>query len=116
MALRVPSGSQRGTAKHDRPPGAWASIRNRSLMGAEQNHLCPTSRYSSPGPPPLVGIARVVLARTSEPPCFSVMAMPAMAPCLPTTGMGDRSYVREVSLGSHTAASSGWARRAGTTE
>ena len=51
-------------------------------MGAEQNHLWPMSAYSSPGPAAPVGAARVVLARTSEPPCFSVMAMPAMAPAL----------------------------------
>ena len=43
-ALRSPSGSQRGTRKHDRPPGAWASMRNTSDIGAEQNHLCPVSR------------------------------------------------------------------------
>ena len=41
MALRVPSGRQRGTTKQDSPAGVWASIKNRSLIGAEQNHLCP---------------------------------------------------------------------------
>ena len=44
MALRVPSGSTRGSRKQVRPSGAWASTRNRSHMGAEQNHLCPVSR------------------------------------------------------------------------
>ena len=44
MALRPPSGSTRGTRKHDSPPGAWASARNRSLIGAEVNHLWPVSR------------------------------------------------------------------------
>ncbi|SLJ82621.1 Uncharacterised protein [Mycobacteroides abscessus subsp. abscessus] len=29
------------------------------------------------------GVAVVVLARTSEPPCFSVIDMPAMSPALP---------------------------------
>ena len=88
MALRVPSGSQRGTAKQDRPAGAWASIRNRSLIGAEQNHLCPRevrSRRSS-------GSARVVFARTSLPPCFSVIAMPASAPALLGGGPSSTSY------------------------
>jgi hypothetical protein len=45
-------------------------------MGCEQNHLCPVSSYQ-PSP---AGSARVVLARTSEPPCFSVMAIPHSAP------------------------------------
>jgi len=41
--------------------------------------------YSPPAPPSgaiakrSVGCAYVVLARTSEPPCFSVIAMPAIA-------------------------------------
>ena len=51
-------------------------------MGAEQNHLCPVSRYS-PAP---AGTARVVFARTSEPPCFSVMAIPASRPALVAGG------------------------------
>jgi hypothetical protein len=41
--LRSPSGSHRGTRKHDSPPGAWASMRNASDIGAEQNHLWPVS-------------------------------------------------------------------------
>ena len=47
--LRVPSGSTRGSRKQDRPPSAWASTRNASHIGAEQNHLCPVSSYSAPG-------------------------------------------------------------------
>jgi hypothetical protein len=85
MPLRVPSGSRRGTAKQDSPASVFASIRNRSLIGAEQNHLCPVSAYGSPGPVDPVASARVVLARTSEPPCFSVMAMPAIAPAFGAT-------------------------------
>ena len=38
-ALRSPSGRIRGSAKHDRPSSACASTRNRSHIGAEQNHL-----------------------------------------------------------------------------
>ena len=75
MALRAPSGVQRGTRKQVRPAGAWARVRKASDIGAEQNHLCPVSRQ--PSPP---CSARVVLARTSEPPCFSVIAMPTVAP------------------------------------
>ena len=33
-----------------------------------------------------IGIARVVLARTSEPPCFSVIAMPIVTPCFSSAG------------------------------
>src|SRR4051812_6355860 len=64
----VPSGKKRGTAKHERPSSVWASTRNRSLIGALQNHLWPTSAYSAPAPPPLSAVAVVLLARTSEPP------------------------------------------------
>src|SRR5436305_3925374 len=66
--LRAPSAVQRGKRKQERPRGACASTRNASLIGAEQNHLCPVRRHASPS-----GTARVVLARTSEPPCFSVI-------------------------------------------
>ncbi len=73
--FRVPSGSTRGTRKHVSPPGAWASVRNTSDIGAEVNHLCPVSTY-----PSATGRATVVFARTSDPPCFSVMDMPAIRP------------------------------------
>ena len=46
--LRVPSGVQRGSRKHDKPPGAWASTRNASHIGAEQNHLCPSGDIRRP--------------------------------------------------------------------
>ena len=72
MPFRVPSGRHRGSRKQVSPPGAWARTRNTSDIGAEQNHLCPVTRYS---PLPL-GRATLVFALTSEPPCFSVMAMP----------------------------------------
>ena len=81
IALR-PSGSQRGTRKQLRPASVWASVRKASDIGAEQNHLWPTS---SKAPSP-IGVARVLLARTSEPPCFSVIAMPITAPRLAATG------------------------------
>ena len=42
--LRDPSGRTRGTMKQVSPPGACARTRKTSLMGAEQNHLCPVSR------------------------------------------------------------------------
>ena len=78
-ALRVPSGRIRGSKKQERPSSVWASTRKMSDIGAEQNHLWPVSSYSAPAPPPLIGVATVVFARTSEPPCFSVIAMPAIA-------------------------------------
>src|SRR3984885_10087337 len=105
----------RGNRKHDRPSSVWASTRKKSDIGAEQNHLWPTSSYSPPAPPPFKGVATVVLARTSEPPCFSVIAMPAIAEPFPAAGTDRGSYVVAVTSGSHSAASSGWARRAGTT-
>ena len=80
--LRVPSSSTRGTRKQLSPPGACASTRKPSDIGAEQNHLCPVISYSSAAR----GTARVVFARTSEPPCFSVMAMPDSRPRLPSGG------------------------------
>ncbi len=43
-ALRVPSGSERGTKKHVTPSGRRASVKNASLIGAEQNHLWPSRR------------------------------------------------------------------------
>ena len=84
--LRVPSGSTRGIRKQERPPSACASTRNASHIGAEQNHLWPTISYSAPGPPPFSGRATVVFARTSEPPCFSVIAMPQSAPAFSAAG------------------------------
>ncbi len=85
--LRDPSGSTRGTTKQLSPPGACASTRKASLMGALQNHLCPVRRNSRPHASSTpVGSARVVFARTSDPPCFSVIAMPTRAERFSTVG------------------------------
>ena len=62
------------------PPSAWARTRKASHIGADMNHLWPVSSYSAPGPPPFTGRAIVVLARTSVPPCFSVIPIPVRAP------------------------------------
>ena len=107
----MPSGSTRGTRKHERPSGAWASIRNTSFIGADVNHLWPCSVYAPSDP---VGRARVTLARTSEPPCFSVIPMPARAPALSTAGRRPGSYVVAASSGVHSLATAGSARSAGT--
>ena len=40
----------------------------------------------APGPWGPTGMAVVVLVRTSEPPCFSVIAMPMVRPCFSATG------------------------------
>src|ERR1019366_3464113 len=95
-----------------RPPGACASIRKASDMGAEQNHLCPVMRYSFA----LTGSARVELARTSDPPCFSVMAMPINAPLFSPRGRRRGSYRVETMVGSHSRASSGSRRITGMDE
>ena len=44
MGLRDPSGRHRGMRKQLSPPGAWASTKKASDIGAEQNHLWPVSR------------------------------------------------------------------------
>ncbi len=79
ISLREPSGVMRGIRKQDSPSSACASTRKTSDIGAEQNHLWPVSSYSPPGPPAPSARATVVFARTSDPPCFSVIAMPAIA-------------------------------------
>ena len=58
-------------APSDNPPGDCASTSQASDIGADRNHLCPVRLHASPS-----RVACVVLARTSEPPCFSVMPMP----------------------------------------
>ncbi len=51
-----------------------------SDIGAEQNHLWPDELVlARPRRRRSAAVATVVLARTSEPPCFSVIAMPAIA-------------------------------------
>jgi hypothetical protein len=72
--MRKP-GSRPSIRKQERPPGACASVRNTSQGGYEQNHLWPVISHASP-----FGTARVEFARTSEPPCFSVIAIPTSAP------------------------------------
>ena len=64
-------------------------------------------------PPPPTATATVVFARTSEPPCFSVIAIPHSALCLPGV-VRSGSYEVAVSRGTHSAASSGCAHSAGT--
>ena len=51
-------------------------------MGAEKNHLWPVTAKHWPQASAPMGTACVVLARTSEPPCFSVMPMPMVTPGL----------------------------------
>src|SRR5207237_4493426 len=75
--LRAPSGVHRGNRKQESPPGACASTRKASLIGAEQNHLCPVSRHASPS-----RTARVVLARTSAHPGVAVLPIPLSADVL----------------------------------
>ncbi len=97
MALRVPSGRIRGSTKQDRPwfpdrPPACplvvcASTSRMSDIGAEVNHLWPVSDHV----PSDRGTAVVVLARTSEPPCFSVIDMPAISPPFSSGGRNDGS-------------------------
>src|SRR5689334_4328234 len=110
MALRSPPRVQRGTRKQVNPASLYASVRNASLMGAEQNHLCPVSVNV----PSLFLLARVVFARTSEPPCFSVIAMPMVTAVFPAAGTERGSYMDARIFGVHCAARSGWWRNAAT--
>src|SRR3954465_13420004 len=114
MRLRSPSGVKRGRRKHETPPSVCASTRKTSHIGAEQNHLWPVSSYSAPPPPPFSGRAIVVFERTSEPPWRSVIAMPHSAPAFCSDGIMRLSYSSDVSRGSHSSASSGCLRSAGT--
>lgn len=88
-----PPGSRRGTRKQDSPAAVspvsvWARTRKASDCGAEQNHLCPVrDQVSSPE-----SVAVVVLARTSEPPCFSVIAMSKIADVLVAGSRSSGSY------------------------
>mmetsp|Transcript_18895 Transcript_18895/g.52029 ORF Transcript_18895/g.52029 Transcript_18895/m.52029 type:complete len:268 (-) Transcript_18895:323-1126(-) len=103
--FREPSGSQRGTMKQETPSLVCARVRKASHIGAEVNHLCPSNQKPSPGPscPGVAGLARVVLARTSEPPCFSVMDIPTVAPGLCCRGASAPLYRRATSLASSPA-------------
>ena len=92
IALRVPSGLNRGSRKHVKPPSRYASVRKPSLIGAEQNHLWPVNaKHSAPPTDSLSGVARLVFARTSVPPCFSVMAMPIVRPVFSKYGREEPS-------------------------
>ncbi len=102
IAFGEPSGLKRGSRKHVSPALACASTRKASHIGAEKNHLCPVMRNASPS-----GSARVVLARTSLPPCFSVMPMPSVTLFFSDAGRNEGSYSRERMRGSHSATSAG---------
>ena len=79
--FRSPFGFHLGTRKHDKPTLVLASTRKASHIGAEQKYLCPVRRYSDPLPTlEDTGFARVELALTSDPPCFSVINMPIVPP------------------------------------
>ena len=112
-ALRVPSGAKRGSRKHDSPPSACASTRKASDIGAEKNHLCPVSSWRPALSEP-TGVARVVFARTSEPPCFSVIPIPIVLPALSQPGTDLGSYIGARMRGSQSVASSGASSRDGT--
>ena len=86
-------------------------MRKTSFIGAEVNHLCPCRVYS-PSTPEVR--ASVTLARTSEPPCFSVIPIPARAPRFDVAGRTPGSYLVEASSGVPSFAIASSARSAGT--
>ena len=112
--MTLPSGRKRGMRKQVRPSGACASTRNASDIGADRNHLWPVMRYSPPGPPPPTGSAIVVEARTSVPPCFSVMPMPSVTAVLRRPAQSAGRSVHGRMRGSHSAATSGCCSSTGT--
>src|SRR6516225_8719939 len=69
--------------------------------------------YSLPGPPPLTGSAKVVLARTSLPPWRSVIPIPKRTPSFAKAGIDRGSYTEERARCSHSVASSGCRRSDG---
>jgi hypothetical protein len=72
--MRKPS-CGRSATKHVMPDSVCASVKNTSNTGCVQNHLCPVSS-NQPSP---ASSATVEFARRSEPPCFSVITIPACA-------------------------------------
>ena len=87
-SLRVPSSSTRGTRKQVRPASVLGEHEEDVAHRRRAEPLVPgepvgVARRSGP---PGSATARVVLARTSEPPCFSVMPMPAISPALSAIG------------------------------
>mmetsp|Transcript_22629 Transcript_22629/g.56197 ORF Transcript_22629/g.56197 Transcript_22629/m.56197 type:complete len:398 (+) Transcript_22629:572-1765(+) len=115
--LRLPSGSHLGTRKHESPSSVCASVRKPSDIGADVNHLWPRSVYSPPPTPPPgahTAVATLVFARTSEPPCFSVIDMPSVAAAFSPSGTSRGSYARAHSRGSQPAATPPARTSAGT--
>ena len=94
--------------------GVCARTRKRSHIGAEQNHLWPVSVVlARPARRRRPARATVVFARTSEPPCFSVIAIPHSA--LRLAGRAARGRTSSPSAAAPSAAAiSGCARSAGT--
>ena len=113
--MRVPSGRKRGSAKHERPSSVWARTRNRSHIGAEQNHLWPVISYSAPGPPPFErrGDGRVG-AHVRAALLLGHRHAAERAGLLGRRAADRGSYAVAVSSGSHSAAISGCVRSAGT--
>src|SRR5580700_9572919 len=110
--LREPSGSQPATTKQDTPSSVRASVRNTSECGTEKNHLCPTiDQLPSP-----FGLAWVWVWRRSDPPCFSVIAMPTVAPVLTVARTCRRSYWEEVTSLPHSAQRAASRRNTGMAE
>ena len=79
------------------PPGQGEAGQTARRLGQNQEQVAHGRRAEPlvPGQPVAAAVppatATVVLARTSLPPCFSVMAMPARAPALAGAGRDDGS-------------------------
>ena len=76
--------SVRSPAGHEKTRQAPRRLRQHEERVAHRRRdeeLVADEFVSLPPPSAPTGMARVVLARTSEPPCFSVIAMPIVTPC-----------------------------------
>ena len=83
----LPSGRQRGRRKQVRPPGGLRQDQEGIAHRRGHEELVADELVGAlPVPPPPIGKARVVLARTSDPPCFSVIAMPMVSAGLLAAG------------------------------
>ena len=96
IALRAPSGVQRGTRKQDRPAVGLRQHQEGVAHGRRHEPFVAGEAEDAASPSALTNAARVMLARRSEPPWFSVIAMPNSAPVFSRGGRGarDRSCAR----------------------
>ncbi len=103
----LPSGRKRGIRKQVSPPAACASTRKASRHGRGHEPLVAGDDVFGARPRLPTGSAVVVAARTSVPPCFSVMPMPIVTALFFAAGAKLGSYLKGRMRGTHSLASVG---------